>query len=87
MIFLKALIALILALSWYFIDGNLEIAVILCVFVFAVLLFQPKKTKSIQEQDFFKDKINKANERKIQIEERMIQEQKEANKQKQLKET
>ena len=83
MIFLKAIIALILALCWYFIDGNLEFAVILFIFVFVVLLFQPKKTKSIQEQDSFIDKINRANERKIQIEERRLQEQKEANKQKQ----
>ena len=60
---------------------------ILFVFLVVVLLFQPTKTKSIQEQDFFKDKINRANERKIQIEERRVMEQKEANKQKQLKET
>lgn len=86
MIFLKALIALVLALVWYFIDGNLEFAVILFIFLFVVLLFQPRKTKSIQEQDFFKDKINRANERKIHIEERRLQEQKDANKQKHLKE-
>lgn len=86
MIFLKLFIALILSLSWYFIDGNLEFAVILFVFLVVVLLFQLTKTKSIQEQDFFKDKVNKANERKMQLEERRIMEQKEADKQKQLKE-
>ncbi len=87
MIYLKIVSALILSLSWYFIDGDLELSVILFVFLVVVLLFQPTKTKSIQEQDFFKDKINRANERKIQIEERRVMEQKEANKQKQLKET
>ena len=87
MIYLKIVSAFILSLSWYFIDGDLELSVILFVFLVVVLLFQPTKTKSIQEQDFFKDKINRANERKIQIEERRVMEQKEANKQKQLKET
>ena len=87
MIYLKIVSALILSLSWYFIDGALELSVILFVFLVVVLLFQPTNTKSIQEQDFFKDKINRANERKIQIEERRVMEQKEANKQKQLKET
>lgn len=87
MIFIKAFVAFLLSLVWYFVDGNLEFAIILFLFVFVVLLFQPKKIRSIQEQDFFKHQINRANERKMQIEERRILEQKEANKQKQSKET
>ncbi len=86
MLYLKIFIALLLSFSWYAIDGNLELAIILFVFLVVVLLFRPTKTRSIQEQDFFKDKINRANKRKVQIEERRIMEQKEANKQKELKE-
>ena len=80
MIYLKIVSALILSLSWYFIDGDLELSVILFVFLVVVLLFQPTKTKSIQEQDFFKDKINRANERKIQKNEELWSKKKRINK-------
>ncbi|RAX52995.1 hypothetical protein CCY99_06400 [Helicobacter sp. 16-1353] len=78
MIFLKMIFSALIALCWYFFGGGKEISIILFIFIFAVLLFQPKKSKSTQEQDDFKEKIQKAQERKVRIEEKRIIEQREA---------
>lgn len=78
MIFLKVIFAALIAICWYLFDGTKEISIILFILVFAALLFQPKKTKSTQEQDDFKEKIQRAQERKIKLEETRILEQRDA---------
>lgn len=78
MIVLKFILALFIGLGWLFFGGekSKEVALILAIFVFLVLLITPKKVESIEEKEEFREKVKDRQIRKIALtEERILEKQ------------
>ena len=75
---LKCAIAICVGLGWQIASGDVALSMVLVAFVFAVLIFSPKKYNYYQDGEEFKEKVREKNERKLSLEEERILEKKQA---------
>ncbi len=72
--FLRFFIALILAMSWHYLGGSMEVALFFFVFIWGVLSITPIKFQDPKQREEYIEKLKRAKERRRELEEARLEE-------------